>query len=242
MEIYVVQPGDTVDGIAEQTGVEVSSIINTNQLVYPYRLAVGQALLILKGAVQGQRNISSNGYAYPFISPWVLNQTLPYLSELSVFSYGFTTEGELVPPMVDDRWMVEEAGKAGTRATLTLTPLGGDGRFNNRLVSALVNSPEIQLGLLRNLVRVMVEKGYDGLNIDFEYILAEDQRAFTVFVGRARQMLNQFGYYVSVALAPKYSDNQPGILYEGMDYAGLGQAADSVLLMTYEWGYTYNQT
>jgi spore germination protein len=41
------------------------------------------------------------------------------------------------------------------------------------------------------------------------------------------------------ALAPKTSDDQPGALYEGHDYALLGEAADAVLLMTYEWGYTY---
>ena len=32
---------------------------------------------------------------------------------------------------------------------------------------------------------------------------------------------------------------QQGDLYEGHDYAALSQAADFVLLMTYEWGYTY---
>ena len=46
-------------------------------------------------------------------------------------------------------------------------------------------------------------------------------------------------YHTSVALAPKTSDTQAGLLYEGKDYALLGEAADSVLLMTYEWGYTY---
>ena len=30
------------------------------------------------------------------------------------------------------------------------------------------------------------------------------------------------------------------MLYEGKDYGGLGAAANSVLLMTYEWGYTYS--
>ena len=48
MEIYVVQPDDTVDQIAEKTGADTASIISTNQLEYPYRLAVGQALLISK--------------------------------------------------------------------------------------------------------------------------------------------------------------------------------------------------
>ncbi len=51
--------------------------------------------------------------------------------------------------------------------------------------------------------------------------------------------MNAEGYTVSVALAPKVSSQQQGLLYEGKDYAGLGAAANSVLLMTYEWGYTY---
>jgi len=40
-------------------------------------------------------------------------------------------------------------------------------------------------------------------------------------------------------LAPKTSADQPGLLYEGKDYRALGQVADHVLLMTYEWGYTF---
>ena len=51
--------------------------------------------------------------------------------------------------------------------------------------------------------------------------------------------MNGIGCFVSVALAPKTSDDQPGLLYAGKDYALLGEAADKVLLMTYEWGYTY---
>ena len=49
MEIYVVKPGDTVDFIAESHGISVSSVIYNNQLVYPYPLAVGQALLLSSG-------------------------------------------------------------------------------------------------------------------------------------------------------------------------------------------------
>ncbi|MCI9361827.1 MAG: LysM peptidoglycan-binding domain-containing protein [Hungatella sp.] len=246
MEIYVVQPEDTVDRIAEETGADAASIISTNQLEYPYRLAVGQALLVSKkneylteAEKIRRRQISSSGYAYPFISSWVLEQTLPYLSELAVFSYGFTVEGELIHPTLDDGGMVREALLTEAKPTLTLTPLGKDGHFNNGLVSALVRQQNVQLRLLRNLVRVMTEKGYQGVNIDFEYVLPEDRDYFTAFVEKTANLLNQFGFYVTVALAPKYSDNQQGLLYEGMDYKSLGQAANWVFLMTYEWGYTY---
>ncbi len=241
MEIYVVKPGDSVDAIAAESGVLASSIAYTNQLVYPYRLAPGQALLLVPEGERpgGNRRIFTNGYAYPFLSPWTLRQTLPYLSELSVFSYGFTGEGELVPPEAPDAWMAEEALAAGTSPILTLTPLGPDGRFNSYLVSLLVHQPSVQQKLLGALIGEMRAKGYQGLNFDFEYIKAEDRDAYTALVERTTRTLNLLGYSVSVALAPKTFDDQPGLLYEGMDYRGLGQAANWVFLMTYEWGYTY---
>ena len=66
------------------------------------------------------------------------------------------------------------------------------------------------------------EKGYEGLDIDFEYVLAEDRVEYADFVRRATQVLNIFGYTVTVALAPKTSAQQRGLLYEGIDYRLLG--------------------
>lgn len=240
MEIYVVKPGDTVDRIANETGAGAEQIIYDNQLVYPYELAVGQALFVNDNVRKAGRAISVGGYAYPFISPWVLQQTLPYLSELPVFSYGFTKEGELLPPAYgDDTWMIREALSFGTRPVLTLTPFGPDGNFNNQLIHSVVNNEAYRDNLIQDLLATMGEKGYQGVDIDFEYILAEDRDAFTSFVWQVAEAMRQEGYHTSVALAPKTSSNQTGLLYEGKDYRALGEAADHVLLMTYEWGYTY---
>ena len=240
MDIYIVKQGDTVDLIASYYNIPVSTIIYDNQLVYPYALAIGQALLINTGETSAAfYPAKTGGYAYPFIDRSVLQETLPYLTSLFVFSYGFTTEGELIPPNLDDSFMIADAREAGTAPILTLTPFGADGHFNNRLISSLVNNGEVKQKLLENLLSTLSEKGFAGVDIDFEYILPEDRVPFADFVAETRDYLSPHGYHVSVALAPKTSDNQPGLLYEGKDYALLGAAADSVLLMTYEWGYTY---
>lgn len=240
MEIYVVRPGDSVDSIAAALDASVEQIIFDNQLIYPYELAVGQALLINRYVRNAQTTISVSGYAYPFISPWVLEQTLPFLSELPIFSYGFTGEGELLPPAYgDDEWMIAEVLRFGTQPILTLTPFGRDGNFNNRLISSVVNSQEYTDNLIQNLLTLMEQKGYQGVDIDFEYILAQDRDAFTGFVRQVAETMRANGYHTSVALAPKTSADQRGLLYEGKDYRALGEAADHVLLMTYEWGYTY---
>lgn len=240
MLIYVVRPGDSVDSIAASHSISADSIIYNNQLSYPYRLAVGQALLLTAGENnEEKRTIAAGGYAYPFIRRFTLTETLPYLTDLFVFSYGFTTEGELIPPQLDDTWMIELARENNTRPVLTLTPFGPDGMFSNYLITVLVNSAEKRQNLINNLMLVMEQKNYAGIDIDFEYILAEDRIAFAEFVAQVRTAANAKGYPVSVALAPKTSDDQPGLLYGGKDYKLLGEAADYVLLMTYEWGYTY---
>lgn len=243
MDIYIVEEGDTVDSIAAGYGITAESLIFVNQLVYPYRLAVGQALLIFS---QGQDNngtekkgISVNGYAYPFINSWTLRQTLPYLTDLSVFSYGFTMEGQLLYPALPDEWMINMSREFGTRPILTLTPFGPDGNFNNQLIHSVVRNSSYSAALIEDLLRVMRQKGYMGMDIDFEYILAEDRDYFTEFVRNVTETMNDNGFTVSVALAPKTSASQQGLLYEGKDYRALGEAANSVLLMTYEWGYKY---
>lgn len=232
--------GDTVDRIAAQFSVSADSIIWNNQLVYPYALAVGQALLIGEsGGVEQMRPGNAGGYAYTYISPWVLEQTLPFLDRLFIFSYGFTAEGDIIDPPRDDEWMIGRSREFGTVPVLTLTPFGLDGKFNNNLIHQVVTSTEATDRLLNNLASLMLEKGYGGIDIDFEYILSGDRDFFTAFVRRTVEIMHPYGFTVSVALAPKTSADQKGLLYEGKDYAALGDAADEVLLMTYEWGYKY---
>lgn len=239
--IYVVKADDTVDTISDETGIPVERITYDNQIPYPYKLTIGQALFLADADTDAdfRPTIEVNGYAYPFIREWILDQTLPFLTELSVFSYGFTTEGTLVPPVLPDQWMINRAWQYGVRPILTLTPFDEQGRFNNYLISAVVNDPEARDQLINELLTILSQKGYAGVDIDFEYILPEDRDAFTEFVRIMTETMNVQGYQVSVALAPKTSADQTGLLYEGKDYQSLGAVANHVLLMTYEWGYTY---
>ncbi|MBQ7926394.1 MAG: LysM peptidoglycan-binding domain-containing protein [Lachnospiraceae bacterium] len=241
MDFYVVKAGDTVNSIASFLGVSPQRIIYDNQLIYPYELAVGQALLIDRGQPRAAdtTTISVSGYAYTFISPWVLRQTLPFLSELPIFSYGFTYDGQLNPPLWDDTWMIAMAREYSVQPILTLTPFGADGNFNNQLINSVVNNQKYIDNLIQNLLNLMGQKGYVGVDIDFEFILARDRDAFTDFVRQIAEAMGANGYHTSVALAPKVSAEQRGLLYEGKDYRALGEVADHLLLMTYEWGYTY---
>jgi spore germination protein len=238
--IYVVKEGDNVDQIARTAGIPVEELIWANQLEAPYRLAVGQALFVgTQSSVQaGRPSLYTFGYVYPFIDRQILDETLPWLTDLYVFSYGFTAEGELIPPQTEDGPVIEAARAAGVRPVMVLTPLGPDGRFNNHLVTELFASERAVRRLIWRLGAMMTEKEYEGLDIDFEYVSAGDRRDFAEFIGLCARTFNPFGLTVTAALAPKTSDDQPGLLYEGMDYKAIGEAANRVMLMTYEWGYS----
>lgn len=238
--IYITQKGDTLDEIAEQTGVPAWKIVSDNQLLNRNKIVPGQALLILapgeqEGTADGLR---AGGYAYPFIEKQVFETALPPLQELLIFSYGYTFEGTLVPPAEDELWMIEAAWENGTRPLLVLTPFSG-GAFNNQLVKVLAENVEIQERLIGQILITVEDRGYAGVNVDFEYILPENRQQYAEFLGRLRSRLNEQGYSLSAAAAPKVSDDQKGLLVEGLDYELLGQNTDTVFLMTYEWGYTY---
>lgn len=238
--IYIVEKGDTLEKISERTGVPVWKIVYDNQIENRDRIAQGQALLLLQAGENGglAEGKETGGYAYPFIEPAVLGQALPSLRKLLVFSWGFTFEGTLVPPPQDDLWMTETARKQGAEPILVLTPFSG-GAFNNQLVKVLVENEMLQDKVTDELLTAVSDRGYAGVNIDFEYVLPESRVRYAEFIGKLRTKMNRNGYRVSVAVAPKISDSQKGLLVEGIDYALLGENADAVFLMTYEWGYTY---
>lgn len=243
MQIYVVEENDTVDRIGDYFGISPYALAWANQIEPPYRLAVGQALLIPGDdslPPDNRRKISLGGYAYPWIDQDILEEIAPHLTEISIFSYGFTEEGALVPPQEEgERRILETAAIQNVMPALVLTPLDAEGRFNNHLVSVLVRDLSVQQRLIRELWAAVQEKGYQIVNVDFEYVLPEDRMPFVDFIRRLRVIFNLYGIRVTVALAPKTSDDQQGLLYEGIDYAALGEAANGVFLMTYEWGYTY---
>lgn len=180
-----------------------------------------------------------NGYAYPSISPEVLNWWLPRITWISTFSYGFTAQGELIN--LEDENLITGAIAYGVRPMMVLTPLDENGNFNSFVATAIFNNPAAKANLINNIEENIRSKDMGGIDFDFEYIPGEYAQSYVELVRETQQRLSVQGYLTSVALAPKTSVDQPGLLYEGHDYKGMGEAADYCLLMTYEWGYTYGE-
>lgn len=241
MIIYVVKRGDTLYSIAKEYGVSFVQLAQENEISDPEHLVVGQTIVILNSPLAAPQQklgtISVNGYAYPYIDRNILIKSLPYLTYLTLFTYGFTAEGELIG--IDDEEIISIAKEYGVAPMMLLSTYTKEGSFSNILAHNMFHNWQVQNRLIDNIIINLKQKGYYGLDIDFEYVLQEDRQAYINFIAHATDRLNQEGYLVITALAPKISRDQPGLLYESHDYYGIGQASNWVLLMTYEWGYTY---
>ena len=127
----------------------------------------------------------------------------------------------------------------GVRPLLHLSTLTESGNFSNELAHIALTDQAVQSRLIAQLLDTVRRKGYQGIDVDFEFVYPEDAQTYPQFIQRLRSVLAPLGLPVMVALVPKVYAAQPGRLYEGHSYGLLAQAADFVLLMTYEWGYTY---
>ena len=178
-----------------------------------------------------------NGYAYPFINQGVLEQWMPDLTYISSFNYGFLPDGTLLP--IDDQRVLDTARAHGVSPLMVIAPLSVEGNFSTDLAISIFQDPLSRDNLINNIYNEVEARNFYGVDFDFEYIPREYAEEYVVLVSKTAARLNPAGAIVTVALAPKTSEDQPGLLYEGHNYMALGQAANLVLVMTYEWGYKY---
>ena len=235
--VHTVRPGESLSSIAAAYGATVRQLLRNNPGLGGLPDLVPGQNLVIDFQQKREGALAVSGYAYPEIEEELLRSTLPYLTQIAPFTYGITAQGDLVP--LRDEEILEAALAMGVLPLLHLSTLTEEGVFSNETAHAVLTDQQAQDRLVGQLMDTIARKGYRGLDIDFEFVYASDAPAYAAFVARMRALLFPLGLPVIVALAPKTSADQRGDLYEGHNYALLSQAADFVLLMTYEWGYTY---
>ncbi|MFA5657993.1 MAG: glycosyl hydrolase family 18 protein [Oscillospiraceae bacterium] len=235
--VHTIKAGENLITIARQYNTTVLELVQNNpDLIYQQTLQPRQQLTISFKAPK-ERAITINGYAYPFVDRNTLLSTLPYLTMLTIFGYGFTENGELIE--IDDETLIKLALDFSVKPILLLSSITETGTFSGERASYLFNSIAFQNALIEKLIKKMKQKGYLGIDIDFEFIKPADAAAYLAFLRNITSKMHANGFSVNVDLAPKTSAAQQGLLYEAHDYRRFGEIADTVLLMTYEWGYTF---
>ncbi|TQS71030.1 LysM peptidoglycan-binding domain-containing protein [Ornithinibacillus gellani] len=231
--IHVIQPGETLSAIANRYGVSIHSLSQINGITNTSLIYAGQSIRIplmdrpvteinaYTTAIsdEGAQEVRRLGHNFTYLSP---------------FMYSVKEDGSLTE--MQEGALLDAAKATDTASLLVLTNFRNR-KFDSDLAATILRNATIQETLITNLLAIMKEKGYQGLNIDFEYVYPEDRENYNAFLRKLAPRLHAEGFLLSTALAPKESADQPGLLYEAHDYQAQGEIVDFIILMTYEWGW-----
>jgi spore germination protein len=238
MIIHVVRPGESLFSIARSYGVTPSAVVAASQPPNPNRLVPGQTLLIPVQAVENRPEIEINAYIEPKGTQEdanIVDQVAEGLTYLTIFSYQVQADGSITTPK--DEIALNVAKRNRIAPILALTNFSA-GRFQSDVGRMVLRNLEIQNRIINQVLSIATQKGYRGINIDFEYIYPDDRESYNQFLRNLVDKAKPNGLLVVTALAPKRSATQKGLLYEAHDYSAHGQIVDFSILMTYEYGWS----
>ena len=234
---HVIKEGQTLYSLSLEFEVPLDELLAANPDVNPFSLQIGDVINIPLAEEVERRPAIINGYAYTNITDRALECALPFLTFLSPFSYSLTPDGELAAP--PDERLIERAKESAVMPLMVVTNIS-EGTFSTEVLSQILASEDARERLISSIMTELENKGYYGVNLDIEYISPDDKDAYNDFLRELSERLHNENYILITSVAPKYSADQQGILYESHDYKVQGEVADYVIIMTYEWGFTYS--
>lgn len=235
---YVVKEGDSLYQIATRYGLNYLELARINNLSPWQPLNIGMKLYI---PPLPKANIEVNAYAEPVgdeVSDNLKNSVTnvaPYLTYLATFSFQVRRDGTLRRPPLDGFPTITRNNRVILMMVVTNLE---EGLFSGELGRVILENEELQNTLIDNIINTANELNFRDVHFDFEFIPSELKDNYVRFLEKAKRRLENEGFLMSVALAPKVSGEQAGQWYEAHDYPRIGKIADFVVLMTYEWGYS----
>lgn len=97
---------------------------------------------------------------------------------------------------------------------------------------ALLGDPAVRSKAITNIVKVLQERGFDGVNIDFEQVPPKHRDNLTAFMAELYPKVHGLGKWVIISVFPQV-DITPDIA-GAYNYAELAKYADYLQLMTYD--------
>ncbi|WP_110114893.1 glycoside hydrolase family 18 protein [Bacillus sp. CGMCC 1.16541] len=236
--LYTVQQGDTLWKVGRKLGVSYQAIANANNIPVTQPLRAGTRLYI---PPQPKRDAEFLGYVETSnrtITPEtekLIRSNAKFLTYLGPANFEVQRDGSIKEPPLNS--LGEIAKENDVVYMMVLANIEEDG-FSDELGRIILNDQNVQNKLIDNIVSKAKEKNFRDVHIDFEFLRPEDKDAYLAFLKKTKDRLSKENILMSVALAPKTSRDQKGKWYEAHDYKGIGEIANFVVPMTYEWGYS----
>ena len=173
----------------------------------------------------GTATVLSNPHTFSEMSPWI---------------YGLDNSGQIVPQYAAAQAAAVEAQLARLRAAhVPLVPTLANVVHGNwvyqPLITGILHDPTLRAQHIAAIVALVQREHYAGIDIDYEDLRASDKNAFTGFITQLADALHAKGKVLSVDLFAKASNHGYDQRNLAQDYHAIGQVADQVRLMGYDY-------
>jgi spore germination protein YaaH len=164
-------------------------------------------------------------------------------SEISPFWYHVAADGRVIPYTTASGTTYEDPSILSflrSNGILVIPTVANiiDGVWNGALVSGIINDPVLSSVNIASLVNLAVDRGYDGIDLDYEDLPAADRAVFTAFVDRLAAALHAHEKLLTVNVYAKTAEPGSWAGPQAQDWAALGSSADQVRIMTYEYSWS----
>ena len=106
------------------------------------------------------------------------------------------------------------------------------GNHNTAENHEFLSNPAARATAINNIKRLM-ERGYAGVNLDFEMLKNEDRDLYSSFVAEVANALKPMNRLTTVAVMARTA-RQAATWAKDFDYNAIGRSADYVMVMTYD--------
>ncbi len=152
-----------------------------------------------------------------------------YLSIVSADVFTIKADGTIAGSPPDKLLSLDKANDIRTYACISNY---GENDFDSALGhSAIVTNKAL---VTANMVSLVQDGGWEGVNVDFENLYPADRAAFSRFIHDLAAALHGKGLKLAISVPAKSSDDAGDDWSWPFDYASLGADADLIQLMTYD--------
>ncbi|MBP1755627.1 MAG: hypothetical protein H6Q59_2025 [Firmicutes bacterium] len=235
-QVYIVKEGDTLASIATENSISLLQLLQNNpflsdrQYIFP-----GEELVIRYNDKKGEMTI--NGFASSFIDTKVLIKTLPFLTYLTIWDNYITENADVIG--VDVSEIIQLAKVYGVAPMMLITAYTPQGELSQKAAYNIIYTEELQDRFINNLLIILNEKGYSGVNIAYHFLSAENIQAYSIFTSKVAVAVRDAGYSFFITIPPRVSQGNNMMAYQKLDYSKFGQNANEVLFMPFYFGYSY---
>lgn len=234
---YTIKEGDTLTSIARNHNTTIMELLRNNPYLSDRQYIYPDEIIVIKYDDEKIRKMTTNGYVYPFVKLDVLKKTLPFLTYLTVYSYYYTNQGEILN--INDSAIIEITKSYGVAPIMMLSGYASSKTEEIQVVHSIIMNEEQQDVLIINLFNILKSKGYYGVNFKTPYIMPEDRHLYIDFIKKLSARLHSAGYVLFATISLSVFELLSNIRYKELDYGVFGSSVDKILFMSFESGITF---